>query len=399
MKITGVKVRKHYAKFKARYESEERSVGPLDIHQDYNTNVRAKGDTYGGQAKPDSISSYFIYITTDEGLEGVHGPLDTESQILEAAKCIAPHIIGRDPMENRLIWDVMSRYDRHATAGVMLMAISALDNALWDLKGKILNLPVYKLLGGWRGKIRPYISTLGLSVEPEKAVKRALEIRDMGINAQKWFFRHGPSDGVAGMEKNLKMAFALREALGPHYELGFDCWMGWTIDYAKSMFRELEQVNPMWVEEVLRPHMLDGYEKLRAETSIRLSAGEHLYTRMQVNTYLQKGIFDVIQSDPEWCGGITESMKIADLCEIYGVKFIPHGHAFLPAMHIVAAMPPDVCPYGECLITLLDKKTHFYKYELLDGDGFLHLSEEPGLGGDPDEAKIIKTEEVAGFMF
>lgn len=400
MKITGIKVRKHTAEFTPKYHGEARSIGPLDIYEEYGADLRDKGCGYGGKEKANTLWSYFLYITTDEGLEGVHGPVDTNSQILVAVQNITHHIVGRDPMENRLIWDIMSRFDRHASAGVMLMAISAVDNALWDLKGKMLNLPVYKLLGGSRKRFRPYVSALGFSVEPQAARKRAVMLRDeLGIQAQKWFFRYGPGDGTVGMRKNLDMAFALREALGPDYELGFDCWMGWTIGYAKTIFRELEKINPMWVEEVLRPNMLDGYEKLKAETSIPLSAGEHLYTRQQVNTYLQKHIFDVYQSDPEWCGGITESVKIADMCEVYGVRFIPHGHAHLPAMHIVAAMPPDVCPYGEVLITLLDKKTHFYKYDLLDKEGFLNLSDEPGLGGDPDPAKIIRTEELTGFTF
>jgi L-alanine-DL-glutamate epimerase-like enolase superfamily enzyme len=258
---------------------------------------------------------------------------------------------------------------------------------------------VYKLLGGGRNKIRPYISTLGFSVEPEAAKKTALKIKAMGINAQKWFFRYGPSDGEEGIRKNLDMAFAVREAVGDSYELMFDCFMGWTVSYAERMFHELEKVRPVWVEEVLRPHMNDGYRHLRSMTNIPLSAGEHLYTRMEVNSYLLDNIFAVMQSDPVWCGGITETLKIADLCEMYGVTFIPHGHSLMPAMHVVASMPSDTCPYCEYLLIAMESKNAFFKARQIDSEGFIALNENPGLGEDLDEARILSSEVLHSFDF
>jgi L-alanine-DL-glutamate epimerase-like enolase superfamily enzyme len=300
-------------------------------------------------------------------------------------------------MENRMIWDIMSRFDRHSRAGIMMMAISAVDIALWDLKGKILGQPVYRLLGGGRNKIRPYMSALGFSTDPAKARETAKMIQGMGIQAQKWFFRHGPASGVAGIRKNLDMAFALRDTLGPDYELMFDCWLGWDIAYAQTMFRELEQVHPMWVEEVLRPHMADGYKRLKSETSIPLSAGEHFYTRMEVNDYLRSGTFSVMQSDPEWCGGITEAMRIGDLCEVYSTRFIPHGHALMPALHVVASMPHEVSPYCEYLLHHMARKNAFYRDDLLGSDGFITLGNTPGLGEDIDMDSILETSTVTSL--
>jgi L-alanine-DL-glutamate epimerase-like enolase superfamily enzyme len=135
------------------------------------------------------------------------------------------------------------------------------------------------------------------------------------------------------------------------------------------------------------------------DTNIPLSAGEHLYTRMEVNSYLKNGVFDVMQSDPEWCGGITESMKIGDMCELYGIKFIPHGHALLPAMHVVASMPPEASPYAEYLLNIMDKKTHFQKINRLGDDGFLTINETPGLGEDLDMERITETSEIKAFTF
>jgi L-alanine-DL-glutamate epimerase-like enolase superfamily enzyme len=345
------------------------------------------------------MTGAFLAVTTDEGIEGLHGPIVYRSQLMTAADGLAHHLIGRDPLETRLLWDVMSRFDRHSRAGINLMAISTTDIALWDLKGKILGQPVYKLLGGGRRRIRPYVSTLGFSAEPKQAAEKAMEIKAMGVNAQKWFFKYGPNAGASGMRKNLDLAFALREALGQDYELMFDCWMGWTISYAKMIFHELECVRPVWVEEILRPHMQDGYRTLKEQTSIPLSAGEHLYTRMEVNPYLQQGVFDVMQSDPEWCGGITEALRIADLCEMYGVTFIPHGHALMPAMNVVASMPPDVCPYCEVLLHSIGGKTAFFKTNRLQSDGWLEMADEPGIGETLDMERIVGVEAIHEFTF
>jgi L-alanine-DL-glutamate epimerase-like enolase superfamily enzyme len=398
MKITGIKLYNYISPYTAKWPGEARSCGPLDIYPEYGRSERNPYMMRGvGGAGAGEIAGAFLAVTTDEGVSGIHGPIAYRSQLLVAADGLSGHIAGRDPLENRMLWDIMSRFDRHARSGLMLMAISAVDIALWDLKGKILGEPVYRLLGGGRNKLRPYISTLGFSIEPGRAREKALEIREMGFGAQKWFFRYGPGDGAAGMRKNLELAFLLREALGDDYELMFDCWMGWDIAYAKTIFRELRQVNPMWVEEALRPHMQDGYRILKAETDIPLSAGEHLYTRMEANAYLRDGVFDVMQSDPEWCGGITEALRIADLCEMYGTRFIPHGHSFYPGMHVVASMPPDICPYVECLLQSYHGKTHFFRHAPMGSDGFLNLGNTPGIGEEIDMEKVARESEITEF--
>jgi L-alanine-DL-glutamate epimerase-like enolase superfamily enzyme len=120
---------------------------------------------------------------------------------------------------------------------------------------------------------------------------------------------------------------------------------------------------------------------------------------MEINTYLKENIFAVMQSDPVWCGGITEALRIADLCEIYGVTFIPHGHALLPAMHVVAAMPPDLCPYCEYLLSFMNRKNAFFKIDRLGADGVLTLNDTPGLGEELDQERLISGEVVHSFGF
>ncbi|GHU79280.1 L-rhamnonate dehydratase [Clostridia bacterium] len=397
MKITGIKIIRRTIWFEPRYRAVARSCGPLDIWDEYNARGRETVKNRAPDKGGGEVSGNFLVVTTDEGFEGCSGPVENRSELLTAVDGLAQHIVGRDPLNNRMIWDIMSRFDRHSRAGLMMMAISAVDIAIWDLKGKILGQPVYRLLGGGRERIRPYFSTLAFSLDIQEATKMAKDIKALGVRAQKWFFRWGPAEGAEGMRKNLDLAFALRDAVGPDYELMFDCWMGWTVNYAKAAFRELETVRPMWVEEVLRPHMLDGFRKLREETDIPLSSGEHFYTRMEVNQFLKDNIISVMQSDPVWCGGITECLRIADLCEMYGATFIPHGHEMMSAMHIVATMPPDVSPYCEYLLCHMDRKNAFFKEKRLGEDGWLTINDTPGLGEEIDEERMISAETVTEF--
>ena len=419
MKITGVKIVKRVTGFEPKYKSEDRQCGMLDIYADDQWDRerereremarsapalmapehQPRSGTFAERDAPNTISGYFVAITTDEGITGECGPLPYRSEMLAIMDGLAARLYGQNPIKNRRLWDEMFRFDRHSRSGVMMMAISALDVALWDLKGKILGQPVYRLIGGGRDRVRPYISTLGFSLDLGAARRLALELKTRGIKAQKWFFRYGPGDGTAGMQKNLELAFMLRDALGKEYELMFDCWMGWSLHYAIRILRELEQVRPMWVEEILRAHMVDGYRTLRQCTDIPLSAGEHLYTRMEVSSYLRDNIFQVMQSDPIWCGGITESLRIADLCEMYGVTFIPHGDTLMPAMHVVASMPPDICPYCEYLLSFMERKNAFFKYDRFGSDGWLMLNDTPGLGEEIDGDRLISEEAVTGFNF
>jgi L-alanine-DL-glutamate epimerase-like enolase superfamily enzyme len=400
MKITSVRILRRACRFEGRYRSEARSVGPLDAYGDYPGAAAPAGKPPSpAEGEPGTHRGLFVEIGTDGGIAGEYGVIENRAELLTIMDGLAAYLLGRDPLENRMLWDIMSRFDRHSRSGLMMMAISALDIALWDLKGKILGQPVYKLLGGGRPRVRPYFSALGLSVEPAAARMRALEIKARGIRAQKWFFRYGPADGEEGIRRNLDLAFALRDALGEGYELMFDCWMGWTLSYAEKIFPELEKARPLWVEEVLRPQMLDGYRRLRDISSIPLSAGEHFYTRMEVNPYLRENIFAVMQSDPVWCGGITEALRIAELCEMYGLLFIPHGHALTPALHVVASMPPDVCPYCEYLLTIMDRKNAFFKAKLPGEDGWITLNPGPGLGEELDQERLISVETVRGFDF
>jgi L-alanine-DL-glutamate epimerase-like enolase superfamily enzyme len=164
MKITGISIVRKTCRFEPKYQSEARSVGPLDAWEEYAFAGSRKNPRTGTEKAPGTQTGHFIEISTDQGLTGRYGIIENRAELITIMDGLAAHLMGRDPLDNRMIWDILSRFDRHSRSGVMLMAISAVDIALWDLKGKILGLPVYKILGGGRKRIKPYISTLGFSV-------------------------------------------------------------------------------------------------------------------------------------------------------------------------------------------------------------------------------------------
>jgi L-rhamnonate dehydratase len=132
--------------------------------------------------------------------------------------------------------------------------------------------------------------------------------------------------------------------------------------------------------------------RLSRATPIPLATGEHLYNRWEVARFLEAGALHYIQADPEWCGGVSETLKIAHLCSVHGVQLLPHCHNVHAALHIVASQPPAVCPFGEYLINYVPEKLHFIKDPPLTANGLVQLSDKPGFGIDLDPAKIEKQE-------
>jgi L-alanine-DL-glutamate epimerase-like enolase superfamily enzyme len=273
-------------------------------------------------------------------------------------------------------------------------AISAVDNALWDLRGKVAGQPVYRLLGGpTRQRVPVYASMLGHSVDPERAAVVAAEHRDLGFDAQKWFFAHGPAAGHEGLERNLAMARAVREAVGVGYRLMFDAFMGWDATYAADMLRGLGPVEPYWMEEPVPPERLDVFRRLSAQTRIRLASGEHAHTRWQIKELLDAGV-RVIQADPDWAGGITEQRHICSLCSVYDVPVVAHGHAVPAPLHVAASQSPQVVPMVEYLVRIQERNQFFHRTIYRPVDGALDLPTEPGLGIELAPAKVAERREL-----
>jgi L-alanine-DL-glutamate epimerase-like enolase superfamily enzyme len=333
------------------------------------------------------IGHSYIEIDTDEGWSGLYGPVDPEALPL-IAHVLRPLLLNADPMAHERLLDQMLRLHRHGRSGIYMLAVSAVDLALWDLKGKVLGQPVYRLLGGpTRSAVPVYASMLGFSDQPEVVGRIAREYREAGYNAQKWFFRCGPAHGTPGIERNLAMAYAVREAVGPQYPLMFDAFMSWDVPYAQQMLRELTPLRPRWMEEPLPPERVAALADLR-QIGVPIAMGEHVYTRWQTKELLTAQAVDVLQNDPDWTGGITESLKIAALASAFDVPFIPHGHQLPPALHLVASQSPTTMPYVEYLVQLKTEKQWFHDPIYAPHDGHLELPSAPGLSFSLDETKI-----------
>jgi L-alanine-DL-glutamate epimerase-like enolase superfamily enzyme len=347
----------------------------------------------GARSVSSRLRATYVEIATDEAISGTYGPIDARQAFLISSDLTAL-LLGADPLATALLHDQMLRLHRHGRAGMFVNAISALDNALWDLRGKAANEPVYRLLGGpTRDRVPAYASMLGHSVEPDRAAAAALEHRELGFEAQKWFFRHGPSDGREGLRSNLAMARAVREAVGPGYRLMFDAFMGWDETYAEEMLRGLEAVEPYWVEEPIPPERLSAFARLAASSRVRLATGEHAHTRWQIKELLDAGI-GIVQADQDWSGGISEQLHICSLCSAYDVPLIAHGHAVPAALHVAASQSPQTVPMVEYLVLIQERNQFFQRSIYRPEGGSIALPTAPGLGIDLDPAKIRERSEV-----
>ncbi len=365
----------------------QHQVQPLHIYEEHRPKPYRDGE-----AKPVTLNASALYlkIRTDGGLDGLYGPIDREAAVVVDLQ-LKPLLLGKDALAVETLWDKMHRVNRHSRRGHFMMAISAVDNALWDLRGRYYSAPVYRLLGGpTRPAVEAYGSCLGFSAEPAAAAAKAAALKKEGYRHQKWFMAYGPGDGLAGLQKNVDLVRALRESVGDDVELMFDAFSGWQLDYAISWAKQVERYRPRWIEEAFPPDKIDAFAALRRATSVPVASGEHFYGRWEANDYLKAGAISVVQADPEWCGGTSELAKICAVASLYDAQVIPHGHNLHAALHVVAAQSPALCPLVEYLITKMSSYYWFDKHQLTPVNGRIALSERPGFGMELDDAKIIK---------
>ncbi len=389
MKITDVSLFRVRGTYDGPYfPPGDRQVQAMDIYPKFNRESRGRRRREG----PDTISEIYLEILTDEGITGIFGPIE-DYQAFIIHKFLRPFLIGRDPLATELLYDQMIRMHRHGRSGMFMTGVSVVDCALWDLKGKAWDQPIYRLLGGPTRPIVPaYASMLGYTVEPDAAAEIALDFKTQGFTAQKWFFRYGPGEGEEGMAKNVALAYALREALGPYYPLMFDAYMGWDARYASQMGQHLALLNVTWIEEPLPPERVGSFRRLRNAANVPLATGEHVYTRWQVKELLVNEAIDVVQTDPDWTGGITELVKICALASAFEVPVVAHGHSLLAALHVAGAQSPATVPYVEYLIRHQARKQFFHTPIYEPVNGALALPVLPGLGLVLDEDKITARE-------
>ena len=387
MKITELRLRQVRGTMEFPGEFwEERLIRPIDVYPEHRDEGPAFLEKLGeGRYRMESI---FVEVRTDEGVSGIGGPIPLDQAFIIDTQ-FRRLVEGADPLAHELIWDKLYRYSVHGRKGAAMMAISAIDCALWDLKGKWANAPVYRLLGGpTRTEIPAYASALGHSIESERAAARAREIVEQGYRATKWFFRNGPADGPAGVARNVELVRSLRQAVGEDVDLMLDCWMSWDVPYTISMAERLAEHRPRWLEEPVLPDKIESYAEIRRRVAIPIAGGEHEYTRWGLKQLMDARAVDVLQPDIYWAGGITELLKICALASTYDLPVIPHGHSTPATAHLIASQPASLCPLLEYLIKWNEVHQFFLKTPLKPRDGVVRLTDTPGLGMDLDEAKI-----------
>jgi L-rhamnonate dehydratase len=369
---------------------EERLIRPIDIYPEHKVD-RGDGPRQLS-ANEVQIVAHFVEIESDDGIVGIGGPVP-EGQAYIIEKELKPLLLGHDPLAIERLWDRMYRFSVHGRKGINMMAMSAVDCALWDLKGKWANAPVYTLLGGpIRTEIPAYASMLGYSLDPELVQERVQQIVQQGYGATKWFFRDGPTDGVGGIARNMRLVETVRESAGPDVDIMFDAWMSWDVPYTIRMAERMEEYSPRWIEEPVLPDKIAQYAEIRQNSVVPISGGEHEYTRWGLQQLMDVGACDVYQPDVHWAGGISEMMKITAIASAYDVPIIPHGHSTNASAHFIASWPEPTCPILEYLLKWNQVHQHFLKTPLKPEGGVVKLTDEPGLGMELDEGKILKRE-------
>ncbi len=392
LKITSVEIwelRGH--RDSVRGIDQQYQVNPLDIYEELRHPPYR--DAAPVTAKS-NITALYLKIGTDAGLEGLYGPIDKEVAIVVDEQ-LRPFLMGKDGLAQEKLWDQMYRSNRHARRGYLLMAISAVDNTLWDLRGRFFKTPVYRLLGGpSRKTIEAYASCLGYSLELDKAQARAAQIKSDGYRYQKWFLAYGPGDGPEGMRKNVDLVRVLRETVGDDVELMFDVYSGWDLSYTLEWAKQVERYRPRWIEEATQAEKIGSFAQIRKGTSIPIASGEHIQGRWEVYDYLKEGALNVVQCDPEWCGGTSELTKICTVASIFDVPVIPHGHSLHAALHVIASQSPAVCPLAEYLILKMRSYYHFEKHAPVPERAHFTLGDAPGYWIELDDSKIESREKL-----
>jgi L-rhamnonate dehydratase len=334
-----------------------------------------------------------VEIFTDGGHVGL-GNAALSPQVVKQVidLYLKPLLIGQDPFDIELLWQHMYRKTMaFGRKGIGMVAISAVDIALWDLLGKSVRQPVYRLLGGrTKPRIPVYASRL-YSVALDELAQEAQRYKAEGYPAMKLRFGWGPADGAGGMRRNVELVRTVREAIGDEIDLMADAYMGWTLDYAKRMLPLLEPFHLRWIEEPVIPDDIHGYAELKSRSPIPIAGGEHEFTCYGFRDLLEARALDYIQFDTNRVGGITQARKIAALAEAYSVPVIPHAGQMHNYHLVMASLNCPLAEYFPVVDVEVGNELFWYIFggEPRANDGAIDLDDNtPGLGLTVNEAGL-----------
>ncbi|MGH9511413.1 MAG: mandelate racemase/muconate lactonizing enzyme family protein [Terriglobales bacterium] len=340
-----------------------------------------------------------IKVSTDEGITGI-GEVDSAPSAVQGlvngafshTLCcgLKQLLIGEDPFQTEYLFHKMFRNNIYiGHSGILIHAISGVDIALWDIKGKKLGLPIWKLLGGgFHKKLRCYASVL-FGDTPEKTYDEASRLRDLGFTAAK--FGWGPMGKDA--KNDVALVAKARAGLGDDLDLMVDAGLAWDTKTAIQRADAFTPYNPFWLEEPLHPHNYEGYNQLTKASKIRIAAGEEEDSLDDYRRLITEGQCDVIQVDLTRCGGFTGAMKVASLAANYHRPVANHG--FTTYINVSAALHwlnsiPNALIVEFASQNNTDLRESLTRQTIKAVGGFLDIPQEPGLGVDLNEDTIGK---------
>ena len=335
-----------------------------------------------------------IKVYTDEGIIG-YGEVDSAPWVVKAiidspishrlCQGLGQAIIGEDPFEIDVIWEKMFLSSIfYGRRGAAIQAMSGIDIALWDIMGKALGLPIYKLLGGaHRQKVRAYGSTL-MPYTPAEAAAEAMKWKQQGFTALKM--------GWGGFElsprESVKLVEAARNAIGDEMDLMLDIGFIPSPEYPVTsasrllLINELRQFNPYWIEEPVYPDDYDGYKMLSERSDLRIAGGENESTRFGFKQLIEYCNLAILQPDITRCGGLTEARKIGAMAAAHHTTVIPHawssGIVIAASLHFIASQPnSNLLEY--CVWDTPIRREMLQK-DFIVQDGYVDVPQGPGLG-------------------
>ena len=342
----------------------------------------------------------FLKIETDEGIVGWGEPVvEGRARTVEAAVHeLSDYLVGQDPRRINDLWQVMYRGGFYRGGPILMSAIAGIDQALWDILGKSMGQPVYKLLGGrLRDRMKTYCWVGG--DRPGEIIEGIHRARAMGFDTVKM---NGTEDFAmveshAAVDRALEKFALIRAEFGSTIDFGIDFHGRVSMPMAKVLLRELEPLRPLFVEEPVLAEQCEYYPRLAESTSIPLAAGERMYSRFDFKRVFEAGGISILQPDVSHAGGITECLRIAAMAEAYDVSLAPHCP--LGPVALAACLQVDLVSQN-AVFQEQSMGIHYNQgAELLDyvlnpedfrvTDGFGAASERPGLGVEIDEARVI----------
>ncbi|GHU70828.1 galactonate dehydratase [Clostridia bacterium] len=330
---------------------------------------------------------HFLKITTDDGLIGWGEPIveGRSRTVAMAVKELEPVLIGQNPLETERLWTEIYRGTFYRGGPVLVSALSGIDQALWDIKGKYFGVPVYTLLGGpTRSRVRTYAHVGGKTLD--ELVENAKNAVEKGFT----LFKTGPSDGPvrpldtsAYIDSVVEKIGRMRDALPKHVDLAVDFHGRFTPAMSIRLLRELEPFRLMFVEEPVQCENVDALVTVARSTCIPIATGERLFTRWGFREVLEKQAAAVVQPDLCHAGGITEVVKIAAMAELYYAQVAPHnplGPISLAAgLQVAGSIPNFLCQEQASL------GEGYLKNPFKIENSHLSLPTAPGLGIEVDE--------------